>query len=47
MVWYEASIYETGDFQTELEEIQLLLQDEMRQLGGGKPILPLEQLPTE
>jgi hypothetical protein len=33
MIWYEASIYETGDFQTELEEIQLLLQEEIRQLG--------------
>jgi hypothetical protein len=46
-MWYEASIYETGDFQTELEEIQLLLQEEMRRLGGGTTILPLEQLPAE
>ncbi|MFT5665452.1 MAG: hypothetical protein ACJAYF_003141 [Arenicella sp.] len=45
--WYEASIYETGDFQTELEEIQLLLQEEMRRQGGGTTILPLEQLPAE
>jgi hypothetical protein len=42
MIWYEASIYETGDFQTELEEIQLLLQEEIRLLGGGSPISPLE-----
>jgi hypothetical protein len=33
-LWYEASIYETGDFRTELEEIQLLLEDEIRRLGG-------------
>ena len=38
MIWYEASIYETGDFQSELEDILLLLQDEMRRLGNGKPI---------
>lgn len=42
MVWYEASIYETGDFQSELEEIQSLLQEEMHRLGVGKMILPLE-----
>ena len=42
MIWYEASIYETGDFQTELEEIQLLLQEEIRLLGGGSPISSLE-----
>ena len=46
-LWYEASIYETGDFQTELEEIQLLLQEEMLRLSGGRTILPLEQLPAE
>ena len=46
-LWYEASIYETGDFQTELEEIQLLLQAEMLRLSGGRTILPLEQLPAE
>ena len=34
MIWYEASIYETGDFQTELEEIQLLLQEEISRLGA-------------
>jgi len=42
MIWYEASIYETGDFQTELEEIQLLLQEEIQLLGGRSPISPLE-----
>ena len=42
MIWYEASIYETGDFQTELEEIQLLLQEEISLLSGGSPISPLE-----
>jgi hypothetical protein len=47
MIWYEASVYETGDFQTELEEIQLLLEEEMLRLGGEKTILPLEQPRTE
>ena len=47
MVWYEASIYETGDLQTELEEIQLLLEEEMRQLDGGLTPLPLEQRSAE
>jgi hypothetical protein len=47
MVWYEASIYETGDFQTELEEIQLLLQEEMRLIGGGEAILLREQESAE
>lgn len=47
LLWYEASIYETGDFQTELEEIQLLLEEEMLRLSGGSLILPLEQLSTE
>jgi hypothetical protein len=47
MIWYEASIYETGDFQTELEEIQLLLRKELRRLGDGTPISPLEQAHTE
>ena len=42
-LWYEASMYETRDFQTELEEIQLLLQEEMQRLSGGKTIYPLEQ----
>jgi len=36
-------MYETRDFQTELEEIQLLLQEEMQRLSGGKTIHPLEQ----
>ncbi len=43
MIWYEASIYETGDFQSELEDILLLLQDEIRRLDNGKPISPLER----
>lgn len=42
-LWYEASMYETRDFQTELEEIQLLMQEEMQRLSGGKTIHPLEQ----
>lgn len=46
-LWYEASMYETRDFQTELEEIQLLLQEEMRRLGGEKAIHSLEQAPTD
>ena len=46
-IWYEASIYETRDFQTELEEIQLLLQKEIFRLRDGKPISPLEQALTE
>lgn len=29
IVWYESSIYEMGDFQAELEEIQLLIQEEI------------------
>lgn len=33
-LWYEASKYETRDFQAELEEIQLLLEEEVRRLGG-------------
>ena len=41
-LWIEASIHETGDFQTELEEIQSLLQEEILRLGGGKPDSPLE-----
>lgn len=41
-IWYEASIYETGDFQSELEDIQVLLQDEIRRLGNKQPISPLE-----
>ncbi len=43
MVWYEASIYETRDFQTELVEIQLLLQQEMNHLGVERTNLHLEQ----
>lgn len=35
-IWLEASIHETGDFQTELEEIQALLQEEIVRLEGGK-----------
>ena len=42
MIWYEASIYETRDFQSELEDIQVLLQDEIRRLGNKQPISPLE-----
>jgi hypothetical protein len=42
-LWYEASMYETRDFQTELEEIQLLLQEEVQRLSGGKSIHPLER----
>ena len=42
-LWFEASIYETGDFQTELEEIQSLLQQEILRLGRGKSDSPLEQ----
>lgn len=41
-LWLEASIYETGDFQAELEEIQSLLQEEILRLGRGKPVSPLE-----
>ena len=36
-IWLEASIYETRDFQTELEEIQLLLKEEIERLKGTKP----------
>jgi len=43
MIWYEASIYETGDFQSELEGILLLLQDEIRRLDNRKPTSPPEQ----
>jgi hypothetical protein len=46
-LWYEASVFETRDFQTELEEIQLLLQEEMRRLGGGKNIHSLQQAPAD
>jgi len=42
-LWYEASMYETRDFQTELEEILLLLQEEMQRLSGGQEIHSLEQ----
>ena len=42
-IWYEASKYELRDFQTEIEEIQSLLQEEMQRLSGGKAIQPLEQ----
>lgn len=38
MIWYEASIYETTDLQAELKEIQILLADEIRRLGGDEPI---------
>lgn len=38
MIWYEASIYETADFQTELEEIQAMLKQEMLRLGRETPI---------
>ena len=46
-LWYEASMYETRDFQAELEEIQLLLQEEMQRLSGGKTVLPLERASAE
>lgn len=42
-LWYEASMYETRDFQTELEEIQLLLREEVQRLSGKKTIHPSEQ----
>jgi hypothetical protein len=29
IIWYESSIYEMGDFQAELEEIQVLIQEEI------------------
>ena len=38
MIWYEASVYETADFQTELEEIQAMLRQEMHRLGRETPI---------
>jgi len=47
MVWYEASIYETGDLRKELEEVQFLLDEEMRQLGGRIAVLPIEQQSAE
>ena len=43
MIWYEASIYETGDFQTELEEIQAMLKQEMLRLGREIPISRIQQ----
>ncbi len=46
-LWYEASKYETRDFQTEIEEIQLLLEEEMRRLGGRKAIHPLAEVPAD
>jgi hypothetical protein len=44
---FEASIDETGDFQTELKQIQQLLQEEVRRLGGEKPDSLPEQKPSE
>ncbi len=41
-LWLEASIYETSDFQAELEEIQSLLHDEIVRLQGKEPASPLE-----
>jgi hypothetical protein len=38
MIWYEASIYETRDFQTELKEIQAMLKQEMLRLGHAIPV---------
>ena len=35
MLWYQASMFETGDFKKELEEIQVLLHEEMRKLGAS------------
>lgn len=37
-LWLEASIHETADFQTELEQIQSLLQREIVRLGGDPEI---------
>jgi hypothetical protein len=28
-IWYEAAIFEMGDFQAELEEIQVLIREEI------------------
>lgn len=44
-LWYEASTYETRDFETELDEIQLLLQEEIHRLGGGTTFQPPGQGP--
>ena len=41
VMWYEASINETRDFQIELEEIQVMLQEEMERLGHGTPVTTL------
>lgn len=46
-LWFEASIYETRDFQTELEQIQQLLQEEVGRLRGEPPDSPPEQKPSE
>jgi hypothetical protein len=43
MIWYEASIHETRDFQNELEEIQAMLKQEMLRLGGEVPISHIQQ----
>ena len=43
MIWYEASIHETRDFQTELEEIQAMLKQEMFRLGREMPISSIQQ----
>jgi len=42
-LWYEASRYETRDFQTELEVIESLPQDEIQLLSGGKADSPPAQ----
>ena len=44
-LWYEASTYETRDFKAEIDEIQLLLQEEIRRLGRGTTFQSLEQAP--
>jgi hypothetical protein len=43
MIWYEASIHETRDFQAELEEIQAMLKQEMLRLGREIPISRVQQ----
>ena len=43
LIWYEASIHETSDFQTELEEIHAMLREEMLRLGREIPISGVQQ----
>ena len=42
-LWYVSSIDETRDFQSELEQIQVMLQDEMRQFGSRDRVSPIEK----